>query len=257
MSKGHKIYIVNLRALAESRIVIDPDVCSGKARIRGTRVTVADVLLTLAEGLTESDVLRAHRGLRAEDIRAALAYSYCMADGIKLKLGSGAGSEIVEVEAGHRVSDPTSHHFTQVLEAQAAIQAELTKNKITEIKEEKARHAAPKALAPDKREFEFEISLSPDESTYIFRASDHYDQPLDMKYDVYVFELRADGLSWLTYSNKEGLELDSGLKRTVKLSYEDGGSTKEAIFDGYLTSDRHHKVFIQRHADGRVGGRGL
>ncbi len=246
---------MNLRALAESRIVIDPDVCGGKPRIRGTRVTVADVLLTLAEGLTEADVLRAHRGLRSEDVRAVLAYSYCVADGVKLKLGSGAGTETTEIETSYRA--PDSRHFTQVLEAQAAIQAELTKTKISEIKEEKLKTAAPKISAPDKRDYEFEISLSASESTYIFRGSENYDQPLDMKYDAYVFELRSDGLSWLTYSNKDGLELDSSLKRTVKLSYEDNGVVKEAIFDGYLTSDRHHKVFIQRHPDGKVGGRGL
>ncbi len=248
---------MNLRELAESRIVIDPDVCSGKARIRGTRVTVADILLSQAEGLTEQEILRTHRGLRTEDLRAALAYSYCVADGVKLKLGSGAGTETTHQDNTINHSDMTAKVFNEQLEMQAAIQAELTKNKITQVQEEKARTAAPKQLAPDKRDYEFEISLSPLELVHVFNTNDKNDQALDLKHDAYVFELRSDGKDWTTYSNVEGMEMDSQLKRRVKLSYEHNGELKEGIFDGYLTADRHHKVFIQRHPEGKAGGRAL
>lgn len=248
---------MNLRELAESRIVIDPDVCSGKARIRGTRVTVADILLSQAEGLSEQEILRTHRALRLEDLRAALAYSYCVADGVKLKLGSGAGTETTHQDNSISHSDMTAKVFNEQLEMQAAIQAELTKNKITEVQEEKAKSAAPKQAAPDKRDYEFEINLSPLESLRVFNSKDKSEQALDLKHDAYVFELRDDDKDWLTYSDVAGMEMDSQLKRKIKLSYQHNGELKEAIFDGYLTKDRHHKVFIQRHPDSRAGGRAL
>ncbi len=248
---------MNLRQLAESRIVLDPDVCEGKARIRGTKVTVADILLSKAEGLTEQEILRTHRGVRAEDVKAALAYSYCVADGIKLKLGSGAGSEFTHLDNSISSTDKTHKAFTEQLEMQAALQAELTKTKVAEIQEEKARKAAPKQLAPDHHDFEFEISLTPLESIHVFNSSDKYEQPLDLKSDVYVFESRSDAKDWLTYSNVESSELDSKLRRRVKLSYEVNGELREGVFDGYLTKDRLHKIFIQRHEDGKTAGRVL
>ncbi len=250
---------MNLRELAESRIVIDPDVLAGKPRIRGTRVTVADILLSLAEGLSEQEILRTHRGLRAEDLKAAMAYSYCVSDGIKLKIGSGTGTETKHIDVARRDPDLEAQNFTKALESQAAIQEEITKTKIAQIKEEKSKKKAnaTKPTAPEKREAEFDITISENETLRIFHATELYEQALDLNYDVYVFEQRSDGLSWLTYSNKEGIEIDQGIKRLIKVNYRDGSTLKQGVFDGYLTNDRHHKIFIQRLADGKSGGRGL
>lgn len=57
------------------RIVIDPAVRSGKPCIRGTRVTVYDVLEYLAGGMTENDILKDFPDLSREDIRACLAFA--------------------------------------------------------------------------------------------------------------------------------------------------------------------------------------
>lgn len=57
------------------RIVRDPAVMTGRARIRGTRVTVATVLGQLASGHTVAEVLTAYPYLAEADIRAALAYA--------------------------------------------------------------------------------------------------------------------------------------------------------------------------------------
>jgi uncharacterized protein (DUF433 family) len=57
------------------RIAIDPDVCFGKPCIRGTRIWVSLIVDNLAEGVTEEELLEAYPQLKAEDIRAALAYA--------------------------------------------------------------------------------------------------------------------------------------------------------------------------------------
>ena len=57
------------------RIVVDPNVCFGKAVIRGTRIWVALIVDNLAEGTTEEEILTAYPQLTRDDIRAALAYA--------------------------------------------------------------------------------------------------------------------------------------------------------------------------------------
>ena len=56
-------------------ITITPGVRSGKPCIKGTRVTVYDVLEYLAGGMTEAQILADFPGLRPEDIRACLAFA--------------------------------------------------------------------------------------------------------------------------------------------------------------------------------------
>ena len=56
------------------RIAIDPDVCFGKPRIKGTRIWVSLLLDFLASGMTMDEVLRDYPQLTEEDIRAAIAY---------------------------------------------------------------------------------------------------------------------------------------------------------------------------------------
>jgi len=57
------------------RISVDAKVMVGKPVIRGTRIPVELILRMLAQGISEGEILREHPGLRAEDIRAALAYA--------------------------------------------------------------------------------------------------------------------------------------------------------------------------------------
>ena len=56
-------------------ITIDPDKRSGKPCIRGTRMTVTDVLEYLAGGMTQEELLAEFPDLTAEDIRACLAFA--------------------------------------------------------------------------------------------------------------------------------------------------------------------------------------
>lgn len=57
------------------RITIDPDVRSGKPCIRGTRITVYDVLGYLASGMSEAEILEDFPDLSVEDLRASLAFA--------------------------------------------------------------------------------------------------------------------------------------------------------------------------------------
>ena len=59
----------------EDRISVDPEVRSGKPCIKGTRITVYDVLEYLAGGMTEEQILDDFPSLKAEDIRACLAFA--------------------------------------------------------------------------------------------------------------------------------------------------------------------------------------
>jgi len=61
------------------RIVIDPNVCFGKACIRGTRIWVSLILDFLASGMTNEEILAEYPQLKREDIQAALAYGAEMA----------------------------------------------------------------------------------------------------------------------------------------------------------------------------------
>lgn len=57
------------------RISIDPTVRFGKPCVRGTRITVGDILGYLAGGMSEEQLLSDFPQLTREDIKACLAYT--------------------------------------------------------------------------------------------------------------------------------------------------------------------------------------
>lgn len=59
----------------QDRISVNPAVRGGKPCIKGTRITVYDVLEYLAGGMTEEEILRDFPDLTRENIRAALAFA--------------------------------------------------------------------------------------------------------------------------------------------------------------------------------------
>lgn len=56
-------------------ITVSPGVRSGKPCIKGTRITVSDVLEYLAGGMTEAALLADFPELKPEHIRAVLAFA--------------------------------------------------------------------------------------------------------------------------------------------------------------------------------------
>ena len=57
------------------RIVIAPDIHHGDPCIRGTRIPVATILGSLADGMTAPQIREAYPQLTDEDVQAALGYA--------------------------------------------------------------------------------------------------------------------------------------------------------------------------------------
>ena len=57
------------------RITIDPAVMFGKPVVKGTRITVEQILRKLASGMTPEDIVADHPRLTVEDVRAAEAFA--------------------------------------------------------------------------------------------------------------------------------------------------------------------------------------
>jgi uncharacterized protein (DUF433 family) len=62
------------------RIVIDPQICSGKPAIRGTRIMVKNILGMVAGGYTAERIVQAYPELTRADVSAALAYAAAVVD---------------------------------------------------------------------------------------------------------------------------------------------------------------------------------
>jgi uncharacterized protein (DUF433 family) len=59
----------------EDRISVDPAVRNGKPCIKGTRITVYDVLEYMAGDMSESEILADFPDLSADDLKACLAFA--------------------------------------------------------------------------------------------------------------------------------------------------------------------------------------
>jgi uncharacterized protein (DUF433 family) len=57
------------------RITVDPAVMFGKPVVKGTRITVEQILRKLGEGMAPEDIALDHPKLTVEDIRAAEAFA--------------------------------------------------------------------------------------------------------------------------------------------------------------------------------------
>ena len=65
-------------------IVVDKGVRSGKPCIKGTRISVSDILQWLSEGITISEILEDYPALEKVHIFAALAFAARREDNTKL-----------------------------------------------------------------------------------------------------------------------------------------------------------------------------
>jgi len=60
---------------AMDRIDVNPEICSGKPVIRGTRILVSNILGMVAGGYSADRILEAYPELTGEDITSALEYA--------------------------------------------------------------------------------------------------------------------------------------------------------------------------------------
>ncbi|MBM4141880.1 MAG: DUF433 domain-containing protein [Nitrospira sp.] len=57
------------------RISVDPRICHGQACIKGTRISVYQILHMLANGDTIEELLKEYPSLKREDILACIEYA--------------------------------------------------------------------------------------------------------------------------------------------------------------------------------------
>jgi len=74
----------------EERISVDPQICSGKPCISGTRVMVTNILGMLAGGKSTNEVLEAYPELTREDVEAALVDAEAALDRLRGLVAGGA-----------------------------------------------------------------------------------------------------------------------------------------------------------------------
>ena len=65
------------------RIVVDPEICSGKPTIRGTRIMVSNVLGMFSGGYSINRILKAYPQLSRLDVISALEFASRVVDGEK------------------------------------------------------------------------------------------------------------------------------------------------------------------------------
>ena len=61
--------------IIEKRIEIDPEICHGKPRIKGTRIMISVILEWLEAGKTFEEIIDAYPELSKEDISATVRYA--------------------------------------------------------------------------------------------------------------------------------------------------------------------------------------
>ena len=64
-----------MEKLINKRITVDPNICHGKACIKGTRIMVSVILDNLAADKDYEEILQNYPSLEKEDIMAAIAYA--------------------------------------------------------------------------------------------------------------------------------------------------------------------------------------
>jgi uncharacterized protein (DUF433 family) len=63
----------------KKEISLNPNICNGKACIKGTRVLISVILDCLAEGMTEEEILSEYPSLRKGDSLIAIKYAASLA----------------------------------------------------------------------------------------------------------------------------------------------------------------------------------
>lgn len=64
----------------EERIIREKGICGGEPVFKGTRVTLRTVLASLADGDSVEEILTDFPSLKAEDVRAAIAFAAAAAE---------------------------------------------------------------------------------------------------------------------------------------------------------------------------------
>ena len=75
-------------------IIVDPDICNGRACIKGTRVMVSVVLDNLAAGTNSAEIVSSYPSLTADAIQASIAYAAELARERVVPMPASSGDKI-------------------------------------------------------------------------------------------------------------------------------------------------------------------
>lgn len=65
----------------QDRIIVDPEILTGKPVVKGTRIPVELVLKRLAQDLTLQNLFNAYPRLTEEDVKACLEFAHALVQG--------------------------------------------------------------------------------------------------------------------------------------------------------------------------------
>ncbi len=105
----------------QDHISADPNVCHGKACIKGTRVTVSVILDNLAEDLDINEIVRSYPSVKRDDVQAVIRYAAELARERIIPFAPGSGvmrfkiHDNLPVEVALRLRT-TGHNATTVKE---------------------------------------------------------------------------------------------------------------------------------------------
>ncbi len=68
---GYIVFLKENNKMTHNKIEVNPKIMFGKPVIKGTRITVEQILRKLAAGLTVNEIIRDHPHIKPEDIFAA------------------------------------------------------------------------------------------------------------------------------------------------------------------------------------------
>ena len=71
---GFHVILINMNELRD-HVVIDNEIRFGKPCIKGTRITVGDILQWLSSGMTEDEIVEDYPEIEKIHIKAALAFA--------------------------------------------------------------------------------------------------------------------------------------------------------------------------------------
>jgi uncharacterized protein (DUF433 family) len=66
------------------RIETNPEICSGKPVVRGTRILVRNILSMLEAGRTFDQIIVSYPGITVEDVKACVRYATELVDEVRL-----------------------------------------------------------------------------------------------------------------------------------------------------------------------------
>jgi len=72
----------------DTMLVSAPDVCGGRIRVEGTRITVHRIATLYKQGQTAEDIAQTYPHLSLGQVYAALAYYHANRDGIEAELAA-------------------------------------------------------------------------------------------------------------------------------------------------------------------------